>query len=726
MRLFCKVSYARLKLFKIVLLCSAFMLLCGGWRVSAADATSCATCPSGPANGNIHPNVIEIDGQSGAGDDPAHQAANLFPVNGSDTTCKVNSLVKNSNATVDWVKDCTTTYTQAALCNSVALGIAPLGSGAFTNGCTGGIPTGVAGGKGSWYGVRLVDGSDGQDQDIFIKGGKENSPEEWQVGPGSIGSSKYDFTQGYLANNNTTLFAAFERRGNNGTTAFDLEFNKIAPHVNPLNASVPTRTAGDILLTFEAQGSGSSGSVTVHCFVWNAATNHYDEQDISNVAGILTSLNNNTTTKSEPWGHVNSQGNWTLENLERFTLAEVCVPLSLLGVNGSACNISRFVQIRTRSSSTDTSDLKDATHIFPFSFGGPVARGSVTPGNCNQTFAFDASTSTNSAQGTTGLTYCWSFSTDKGTLTTGTCPGSSNTLTASTATGTVKVCGVPSGEVATITAAIKVVENGTCSDTTACNNTQSGIIAEVNGPTPAPSACLKAKCDGTFDFSGGNSSGSFTNLWTFTVQSGVVLSGGGVSSCGANCYSTTQASGTVTISNFGGNNPAGISALLVVTGMDTNCTASGSQNTSVPVPLSVNATKQAPVAPDSDKTGDADFTLRINGSTNAPVAETISYQWQYNSGTSANPVWTNLQGETTLNLTLSLTQIQGLALGAVGTDANFSIGTDNYVGRVWAAQVRLHAERTLTTVDANCNATTVTCSANSAVANVKVAKGVDP
>ena len=112
------------------------------------------------------------------------------------------------------------------------------------------------------------------DQDIFLTGGKENQLDTWNPGPGSVGSSKYDITQAYIANNSTDAFFGMERRGNNGTTAFDWEFNKRAPNDPNFPDYIPTRTEGDVLITFEMQGSGGSGSATPFRFV-------YDDPDVA-------------------------------------------------------------------------------------------------------------------------------------------------------------------------------------------------------------------------------------------------------------------------------------------------------------------------------------------------------------------------------------------------------------------------------------------------------------
>jgi len=181
--------------------------------------------------GNIDPLAIEID-----------PSANLYP--------------SGTPGFVDWVKDLNPNTDPATLINSIATGIIP-------------NVTGAAGGTGHWYGVRIVDGVDGDDQNIFLSGGKENDTSTWNIGPGTVGSSKYDITQAYLANNNQKLFFGMELRGNNGTTAFDFEFNRLPPTAaQPL---FPNRSPGDVLFTFEMSGSGGSGSATPHYFIWNGS-----------------------------------------------------------------------------------------------------------------------------------------------------------------------------------------------------------------------------------------------------------------------------------------------------------------------------------------------------------------------------------------------------------------------------------------------------------------------
>src|SRR5262245_46085288 len=224
---------------------------------------------------------IEIDG-SGC---PIAQGANQYPAS------VLPSAVCNGG-NVDWVVDSepntdTPNNPLAAGSDGIAVGINP------------GI-SGVAGGKGHWYGKRIIDGLNQADQNIFLTGGKENDLSTWNVGPGSVGSDKYELSQAYIALRNDAvnpgtgeIYFAMERSGNNGTTAFDFEFNQLPPDPNdPRNQTssglvIPTRTVGDVLFTFEMKGSGTSGSATPNVFTWNGSA-----YVPGTPQGVVTSINN--------------------------------------------------------------------------------------------------------------------------------------------------------------------------------------------------------------------------------------------------------------------------------------------------------------------------------------------------------------------------------------------------------------------------------------------------
>jgi len=374
--------------------------------------------PAVASTADISPYSIEID-------------ANLFPSGATNL--------------VDWVKDSLTNTDTASLSNSIALGIIP-------------NVTGAPGGKGHWYGVRIVDGVDGNEQDIFLNGGKENDTSTWTIGPGSVGSAKYDITQAYLANNQTTLFFGMERRGNNGTTAFDFEFNQAAP--NSATPYIPKRTVGDALFTFELNGSGSSGSATPHYFMWNGSA--YIEQ---NPLSSMVSVINNADIPAAPWGFVDSKGNWVLGRIPRFEFAEASVNLHEAFPNFKPCNNRVFVQVRTRSSATDTSDLKDTTKIFPYEFGGPHATVALST-TCLGQLVFNGSGSADS-NGGTNVTYLWNVTPPSGVTLSGTGitgPDSHGVYHSTLLSGTADVAFPTNADSAILTVSLTVIEDVNCTN----------------------------------------------------------------------------------------------------------------------------------------------------------------------------------------------------------------------------------------------------------------------
>ena len=220
------------------------------------------------------------------------------------------------------------------------------------------------GGTGTWHGARVLDGFGGHD-DVFLGGSMFDDTNTWAVGLGNVGSSKNDASEVFLANSDDRLYFAMQRFGNNGTTAFDFEFNQ-AP---PTSAYVPTRTPGDLLLVFELDGSGKSGSVEVFGYRWLSG----DWSAIPLPADTLRAINQ-ANVAGPPWGNRDDKGNWGSRDLARFTFAEVSVPIGAGGlevpVDGSDCSMSAWVSIRTRPSNEFTSAMKDAFEIIEYEFSG--------------------------------------------------------------------------------------------------------------------------------------------------------------------------------------------------------------------------------------------------------------------------------------------------------------------------------------------------------------------
>jgi len=430
-------------------------------------------------SGNIAPSAIEVD---------APNTANLFP-GGSSANCPVTSGT-------DWVKDCNANTDTPALVNSIATGITP-------------NVTGKVGGTGHWNGARIVDGFASADQDIFLTGGKEDDVSTWNVGPGTVGSSKYDMTQAYLANNTTDLFFGMERRGNNGTTAFDFEFNQAAP-AGGAGTYVPKRTVNDVLLTFEMQGSGGSGSAVAHFFKWSGSA--YVEKPLP--AGVVASINDSDTTPAAPWGHVNGTS-WTGGALNRFEFAEAKVPLSVLP-NVSSCGGKAFVEVRTRSSSTSTSDLKDTSKIFDYEFGSPSAAETLGT-NCLQQFTYDGSGSTGSTGSTSGLVYSWDITVSPTTATlSGGGVSSTSTAgkyTSTSQSGTVDV-NLPTGVNSATVSVKNTIGDLGCTDT---SGSKTVTVYRLLGAV----ATLTPQCNNNFGYSatasGGN--GPYAYSWKFQKNS---------------------------------------------------------------------------------------------------------------------------------------------------------------------------------------------------------------
>lgn len=358
-----------------------------------------------------------------------------------------------------------------------------------------------------------------------------------------------------------------ERRGNNGTTAYDFEFNQEAPDPNSaFPGYIPNRTQGDILFTFEISGSGSSGSAVGYVFSYNAVQQKYLLVSPA-PAGLVASINNSINTPAPPWGHVSGQGNWVGGNLERFEFGEAKAPLSLLpGVN--SCGGSAYVQLRTRSSSTENSDLKDTTKIFQFEFGGPSTSGSLTP-SCDLDFGYSA---VNATGGTGPYTYNWQFqkSTDAGTTWTNV----GSPVTGQTSTYTAPSAGLYRG-VLSVT------------DGNGCTSVPVNTSAIQANSALAAQADLTPQCSNTFGYASSNisgGSGAYSYNWVFQKNS--LDDGTGNWSNVANGTSTT-ASG-----NFTASVPGRYRGILTVTDTaNTACVVSDTSNeTNVYSPVGGTAT----------------------------------------------------------------------------------------------------------------------------------------
>jgi hypothetical protein len=158
--------------------------------------------------------------------------------------------------------------------------------------------------------------------------------------------------------------------------------------------------------------------------------------------------------------------------LPRFSFAEASVNIAEAFPYFTACTTTAYVQVRTRSSSTATSDLKDTTKVFEYQFSGPKAASALS-GGCAQSFFYTSAGSKDSLGGTS-LTYNWKFKAPAGVTLSGTGitgPDANGFYSSTQASGVVNV-GLPAGvNSASITSQLIVSQSG-CSSTSHVATTQ--------------------------------------------------------------------------------------------------------------------------------------------------------------------------------------------------------------------------------------------------------------
>jgi hypothetical protein len=351
------------------------------------------------------------------------------------------------------------------------------------------------------------------------------------------------------------------------------------------------------------------------------------------------------------------------------------------------------VQVRTRSSATSTSDLKDTTKIFKYDFGGPQAQAALTP-KCDLVIHYDATGSVNSGGDTANLTYSWQF--QKNSLVDGTGTWSN----AGTATG---LSGdFTAGSAGRYRAILTIQEGGAGGCTNAVTSNEVNVFASVGG-----TLTLTPDCDADFAYSATGTGGSGTYLFSFKVFKSTDLVNP------AKTFATTvqaaSTSGTIDTSTIGGQGAYSVTVIITDSNGCLFTTSAGPVD--IRNQLTASASKTA--ATRASDNGDG-FSATVTGVTNELAGDSITFQWQRLNG--ANWENINLAGLVTTNKTLSLSLGNVQTLGGKDTVTGL-IGTDSYEFNRWSASVRLHTVRTLNGG---------TCTADSSGVLVKAVKGIDP
>jgi len=189
---------------------------------------------------------------------------------------------------------------------------------------------------------------------IFGQGSKELEPGGWTCVTSSA-PAKDDILKGDVAfrtlSGKQYLFVSFQRASPNGDAHMDYEFNQ-STESNPACSSVPKRTAGDTLISFDTEQGGKI--IIVRAFRWqgNAVSGTFAELSIG--------------SKGTLWdGAVNIPN--TIPGLQPGVFGEASLNLSdTIGQIG--CQLFATVYMKTRASTAITAELKDRTQALPVNF----------------------------------------------------------------------------------------------------------------------------------------------------------------------------------------------------------------------------------------------------------------------------------------------------------------------------------------------------------------------
>jgi len=226
--------------------------------------------------------------------------------------------------------------------------------------------------------VRGDDLASGRSDNSFGQGTKEDDANVTVV-TGSIPPQKSDLTRFYVAsefaNDSNFLYLAWERSNVLGSANMDFEINKNAqPDLTTTGPKTLSRTAGDLLITFDFGGSGAPvlglltwltaahGDSASDCFSANAlpcwgaapALDAFDGLDDNRVdlsaAGFAEGAVN-TSTVTDPIAGV---------SLPALTFGEAAINLTAAGVfPPGTCTAFGSAFLKSRSSASFPSEVKD-------------------------------------------------------------------------------------------------------------------------------------------------------------------------------------------------------------------------------------------------------------------------------------------------------------------------------------------------------------------------------
>jgi uncharacterized repeat protein (TIGR01451 family) len=229
------------------------------------------------------------------------------------------------------------------------------------------------------------------DTNVFNSGGKFYDTSTWNIGTGNVGAAQneltnvavYPVTSAQSSDGDDWLVLALERTKKQGTFALWLEFNQVT--WDAAQASVPTRSTGDIAVGFELSGNpedesdfqvavlafDSSGAPdlcavaaddtigpgTDACPEFNGDWHYRYLGPAGDLGAIGAGEMNLVDVPSTDWESYDAQGNLR-DNIGPFQFAEAALNLNELGID-VGCPGFGSAHAATVASLSSTADAKD-------------------------------------------------------------------------------------------------------------------------------------------------------------------------------------------------------------------------------------------------------------------------------------------------------------------------------------------------------------------------------
>jgi len=202
--------------------------------------------------------------------------------------------------------------------------------------------------------TEFIDGS-GQSDNALGQGSKELEPGGWVCLEGSA-PPKDDIVAGAVAfrtlGGKQYLFVNFERATANGDAHIDYEFNQ-STEPNPACPELPRRTSGDIVVTFDTENGGKI--ILVRAFRWEGTA------QVGNFLELALG------SQGTIWdGAVNIPN--TIPGAVPGVFGEAAINLTDSPIGQIGCLLFSSVHMKTRASTSISSELKDRTDALPVNF----------------------------------------------------------------------------------------------------------------------------------------------------------------------------------------------------------------------------------------------------------------------------------------------------------------------------------------------------------------------